>query len=125
MGKKIYGYFVKYNSGRFYMKKEWVESWRGLSGWIKKDLRRGCREHWVYSGMEEIGWSFCSTFGGLGFGEEVEEGSEGEVIIISPVYIMEWLRGLVGGGEFRSFREGEEIYLEMSYRDELWRINHH
>ena len=46
------------------------------------------------------------------------EGIEGEIIVLCIPNMMEYLRGLVGGGNFRSWREGEEIYLEMCYGEE-------
>lgn len=99
------------------MKKEWLDVWRGLSRWIRKDLVMGCRECWVWSGLEEVGWSYVINYGGMEF---VESGKEGEKVITVPVYLMEWLRGLVGGGEFRSRMVGEDIEICMIYGDMEW-----
>ena len=45
-----------------------MDGWgrRSLPKWIRRDIIRGSREHWIYSGMEEIGWSMISI-GGIGW----------------------------------------------------------
>lgn len=91
---------------------EWVNIWRTLPEWMRRELSIGGREVWIWSGMEEVGWERVYRWGGDG-GMGILRG-EGEVMVTSSIYLMEYLRGLVGGGEFRSKRlvEGMEIYME-------------
>lgn len=97
---------------------EWVNIWRGLPEWMRRELSMGGREVWIWSGMEEVGWERVYRWGGDG-GEGILRG-EGEVMVTSSIYLMEYLRGLVGGGEFKSFREGDFIVIRMEFGDEVF-----
>ena len=102
------------------MKKVWVEKWRVLPKWMRREMIRGGRGGWLYSGMEEIGWSWVDVVG-VGFGEDLLEGMEGEIMVVGIPYLMEYIRGLVGGGKFSSYRkECGIIVMRLEYGGEVF-----
>lgn len=88
---------------------------------MRREMIRGGRGGWLYSGMEEIGWSWVDVVG-VGFGEDILEGVEGEVMVLGIPFLMEYIRGLVGGiGKFSSYRsECGGIVLRLEGEGEVF-----
>jgi hypothetical protein len=103
------------------IREEILYKWRGLPEWMRREMRRGCRVGWVYSGMEEVGWSWSGSIGGVGFEEDLlKEGEETEITPSEPMYYMEYIRGLTGGDiKFRSERRDEVLWIGV-YVDGDW-----
>lgn len=98
------------------MKSEWIEGWRRLGEWQRREMVIGSRESWVNSGIAVIGWERCS---GVTWREGVGSG-EGEMMVMNIIYYMEWIRGLIGGGEFSGYSEGEEVVIQFRHGEEVW-----
>lgn len=105
------------------MRGEIVSSWRGLPEWMRRDILRGSREYWIYSGLEEIGWEHWGGWGlGSGLPEEVEVriGVYGEGMVTNIIYLMEYIRGLVGQGEWSGTRSGDKLVLEYRSGEDIF-----